>query len=382
MANTTFAKPFNNVATTVASPYTHGSGSLVVASTTGMALTAGQWLRVSTFHNGVPQSILKITAISGTTLTVAGAVDATVDVDLVVGDPVEMRITAGAFTDIHTSLARGYCNGRLTVASGVPVGNSATGTTLYFTPYLGNWIGLYDGTANWDLIPFVETSIAVPGSAGVYDVYGYNNAGSLALEFSTAWTTTGLGAATDGSRAVALSKQDGIYVKSTDTTRRYLGTIYSASGTCNDTPINRYVWNYYNRLQKTVIGKDTTPSYQYGNQAWRLVNQNNNWTIYIVNGVAESTINVNVSLVFVLSGSNTWYYLGVGYDRVNNNDANYGPGRNVPVSGMSYVLSTGIINAPHMGLHFYSGVEYYDSGILPTMYPASNPSGIVGLWFC
>jgi hypothetical protein len=104
MATTNFAKPINNIATTVAAPYTAGSGSLTVASAAGITLTAGQWVRVSTFRQGAPLSILKATAVAGNVLTIAGGIDGYTDVNLLVGDAAELRVTAGAFADMQTAL--------------------------------------------------------------------------------------------------------------------------------------------------------------------------------------------------------------------------------------------------------------------------------------
>ncbi|MGE5755282.1 MAG: hypothetical protein ACM35G_06145, partial [Planctomycetaceae bacterium] len=42
---------------------------------------------------------------------------------------------------------RTFCCGRLTLTSGDPIEVSATGTTLYFTPFGSNLIGLYDGSS-------------------------------------------------------------------------------------------------------------------------------------------------------------------------------------------------------------------------------------------
>lgn len=73
-------------------------------------------------------------------------------------------------------------NGRLTLTSGTPVitGNVTAATTIYFTPYLGNRIGLYNGE-NWPTFSFNEISIAVPSTVfRLFDVFIYD--GGTALE--------------------------------------------------------------------------------------------------------------------------------------------------------------------------------------------------------
>lgn len=135
-------------------------------------------------------------------------------------------------------IANGF---RLTTESGVPVSTSdrtAQGT-IYLTPYEHNCIGLYDGTS-WRLSTSAEVSLALTATSGKnYDVFAYDNAGTLTLELSAAWTD-------DITRADALTAQDGVYVKNGATTRRWLGTIRaSGANVTEDSESKRFVWNRY-----------------------------------------------------------------------------------------------------------------------------------------
>lgn len=89
---------------------------------------------------------------------------------------------------------------------------------MYYTPYQGDRIALFNGT-NWSVNRFTQLSFTLSGltSGKNYDVFVYNNAGTITLELSAAWST-------DTSRTDALTTQNGVYVKSSATTRRYLGT--------------------------------------------------------------------------------------------------------------------------------------------------------------
>lgn len=102
------------------------------------------------------------------------------------------------------------CNGRLTLTSGTPVTTSdvSNATAIYFTPFHGNKISLYNGSV-WQLLSFSEISLALGtiSSGTNYDVFAYNNSGTVALDSIVAWTN-------DTTRATALALQDGIYVKS------------------------------------------------------------------------------------------------------------------------------------------------------------------------
>ena len=143
-----------------------------------------------------------------------------------------------------SAISSNFVQGRLTLTSGSPWAFTNTGltsTTLYYTPTNGNLIGLYNNIY-WIPTVFSEVSIAVPSTTNtMYDCFGCLNGGALTLE-AVAWTN-------DTTRATALALQDGIYVKSGDATRRYLGS-FRTNGTTGTVSMDRtgiYVWNYYNR---------------------------------------------------------------------------------------------------------------------------------------
>jgi hypothetical protein len=159
-------------------------------------------------------------------------------------------------------------NGRLTLESGEPVSTTdqTAKTTLYFTPYKGNQIALYNGTA-WGIHSFSELSLSLSGYTADtnYDIFVYDNSGTLTLE-STAWT--------DGTtRATALDTQNGVYVKSGATTRRYLGTIRTTAttGQCEDSEDRRFVFNYYNQTRRKIQSTIGSPTgnHTYTTATWR-----------------------------------------------------------------------------------------------------------------
>src|SRR5262245_45446838 len=140
------------------------------------------------------------------------------------------------------------CEGRLTLTSGAAVTTSdVTGAgTLYFTPFGGSRVALYDG-ARWRLHSFSERSLGLTLTSGKnYDVFLYDNAGTLTLELSSAWTN-------DTTRATALATQNGICVKSGAPTRRYLGTLRaSGSNVTEDSLSKRFLWNYGHRCLRLL----------------------------------------------------------------------------------------------------------------------------------
>jgi len=173
-----------------------------------------------------------------------------------------------AVTALDNKLHHPAC-GRLTLYSGDPEGaNSvAAGTTLYYSPYTGNDIALYDGT-KWANYSFVELSLALTGLAANtnYDIFVYNNAGTLTLSV-TPWSTLLL-------RATALVRQDGVWVKSGAPGYRYLGTIgtTATAGTCAHTQNRRFVWNFYNQVMTYLQTSNSNTSWTYSTVAAREYN--------------------------------------------------------------------------------------------------------------
>src|SRR5262245_1604420 len=213
----------------------------------------------------------------------------------------------------------GLANGRLTLSSGVPVTTSdvTAATTLYFTPFTGNQIALFDGVSVWTTSTFTDLSIQVPGTGTtMYDVFVYDNASVPTLELQT-WIN-------DTTRNIAIVLQDGVYVKSSDTTRRYVGSFRTTGtvGQTEDSIIKRYLWNYYNRMLRLMRVIETTDTWNYSIAAFRQVNANAANQLDFVVGVSEDIVSarcacraVNSAAVNVLIGQ------GIGLDSTTVNSA-------------------------------------------------------------
>lgn len=104
-------------------------------------------------------------------------------------------------------------DGRLTLTSGIPVLTSdvTAATTIYYTPYLGNRVSLYNG-ASWIGHAFSELSVAVPSIVyRLFDIFVYNNAGVLTLD-TTNWnqSTAAITGATNATPIVITSNGHGL----------------------------------------------------------------------------------------------------------------------------------------------------------------------------
>lgn len=187
-------------------------------------------------------------------------------------------------------LARLAPGGRLTLTSGAPVTSSdVTGAaTVYYTPHAHDLICLWDGT-RWLWAAFAETSLALGTltSGKNYDVFGYLSSGALALE-SLAWTN-------DGTRATAVTLQDGRWCKSGDKTRLLLGTFRTTSTTqTEDSAAKRFLSNAYNAVPRRLF---TCPGYADDNAT----------TSYTITSTSNVEVNggtgSKVEAVFTLPGN-------------------------------------------------------------------------------
>jgi len=161
---------------------------------------------------------------------------------------------------------------------------------IYLYPYKGNKIALYNGT-QWVLRSILaagSTSLTAPATTNTnYDVFAYDNSGTVTLE-STAW-------ASDTTRASALTFLNGVFVKSADNTRRYIGTYRTggSAGQVRDTPALRYVWNYYNRLP-TQVYVVSASTWTYTTATFRQANGSASNQLDFVIGIADDTFEANV----------------------------------------------------------------------------------------
>lgn len=239
------------------------------------------------------------------------------------------------------------CEGRLTLTSSVPVTTSDVigSNSVYFTPYKGNKIALYTAGV-WVTLPFTQITISLLSgfaSDKPYDVFAYNNAGTVALE-TLVWTN-------DTTRATALTFQDGVYCKSGDTTRRYIGTFYTTSTTTTeDSAAKRYVWNYYNRVERQMQVLDTTDSWSYSTATVRQARATATNQISYIQGVAEDAVSARVIGMASTSASTArTVTVGIGVDSTT-------AGINSPFM----VFVAGIISSGVMEYVGYPGVGQHD----------------------
>ena len=245
---------------------------------------------------------------------------------------------------------------RLSTETGVPVSTSdqSAKSTIYMTPYTGNQIALYDGSSKWLVYATSEISIALSSltSAKNYDVFAYYTGSAVALELSSAWTS-------NTARNDALTRQDGVLVKSGATTRRYLGTFRTTgTTTTEDSLTKRFLWNVANQVHKPMIVLESTNTWNYTTDTIRQANASSSNQVEYVTGDAASLIQARaLAAVYLAGNSARAAKAGVGIDSTTTFSGIVQAGYVLSASG-SYVPVTGsYIGYPGLGYHYLSWNE-------------------------
>lgn len=351
------------------------SGTIRIAgSVTGLSsLSVGQPYYVST--SGA------ITATAPTNARIIGQADSATSL-VVSGNPAVRYLVPPLLSPLTTG-----CGIRLTLTAGTPVTSAdvTAAPTIFATPYsAGGWgagvCAFFDGTATWTTLTFTETSIPLGTLTGSlpYDVFCYNNSGTMACEL-LAWTN-------GTARATALVLQNGVLVKTGATTRRYIGTFYTTSTTTTeDSAAKRLLWNYYNRATRQVRVVDTTDSWTYTLVAYEQARASTANQVALIQGVAEEAISLAVAATASNSGSGVGvtFAVGIGVNSTTVNSA---------VNLLAYSAAAGGVEQLHadyqgipaVGFSFYAWLEQSAASGTTTWLGDNggtvSQSGITGLW--
>lgn len=273
-----------------------GNNLILLADATGAAVTIT--LPTAVGHKGFTL-LVKKTDTSTNIVTVDGNAAETLDGALIgvlsipytwmqlVSDGSNWRVVG------QTHLVNPQTNGgRLTLTTATPVTTAdvTAATTLYFTPYTGNLIALYDGTGAWVTRSFAELALSLVGltASKPYDIFAYDNSGVVALE-ALVWTDA-------TTRATALTRVGGVLVKSGATTRRYIGSVYinSSGGQTDDSYLKRNVFNADHRVSRSLRRIEATASWTYASGTWRQANASTANQLECMIGVDEDPVSAEV----------------------------------------------------------------------------------------
>lgn len=245
--------------------------------------------------------------------------------------------------------------GRLSLISNDPLNSNAISSTLYFIPYLGNQISLYDSVEQkWRIYTFEEISIPLSGMTPNlnYDIFCYYGSTSLILEIEP-WASSSI-------RNIPLYYKDGVLVKFNEINKKYLGTMRSTSTTTTeDTSTRRFLFNYYNQIPKLLIASDNV-THTYASSAirpYRNINTLGLTRVEFVNGFANTLINILCQSRFVLESATSSVGIALNSNTVFNTIAN---NTNIfPFGGPSITLDDSCVDNlnPAVGYNYLQLVQ-------------------------
>lgn len=207
--------------------------------------------------------------------------------------------------------------GYLTLTSGTAIitGDVTAATAVYYTPYQGNMIAIYDGA--WlQAYFFTEQTLTLSSSqaaSGIYDVFAFLDSGTLRIGTGPAWSTAtaGAGARGTGAGTTQLSRINGLWTNTVSITARNGASTYSVSanqatylgslamdGTNGQVSCYRSygqsrkwgVWNAYNRVPLYLKAGDPTASWTYNTNTIRASNGSSSNRVTIFQGLAEEAV--------------------------------------------------------------------------------------------
>lgn len=264
---------------------------------------------------------------------------------------------------------------RLTLTSGTPITTTdVTGASqVFLTPMVSGLIACYYSSA-WTLVDSAEISFfPTTVASSLYDVFVYYNGSVIQLELSAAWASSTL-------RTDALTRQDGVWVKQADHTRRWVGTIATtASNALEDSVANRFLWNNYNRVERHLSVVESTSFWGYTSSTWRQANGSSSNTFNMVLG--DVTFLEASACALCASSSVDYGSAGVGIDSTSVNSAITFGGTGIGNSGAGVAQNRadyrGYISK---GLH---AINWLEAGGTSTQFFGTNgtnrsQSGMVG----
>jgi|tagenome__1003787_1003787.scaffolds.fasta_scaffold20923605_1 hypothetical protein len=247
----------------------------------------------------------------------------------------ELSAVASSISTIQASLQNivSTPQGYLTLTSGVAIllSTVAAATAVYYTPFKGNLIPIYDGS-QFNTTAFSELTLTLNSNhvaSNIYDVFVFGNNGSATLGTGPAWNTAtagagarGIGAGTtelDLSKGGLLTNKWSMTARNGATTYTvnanqgtYVGSLFmdgmNGQVTCHRDygQLRRWgIWNAFNRVPIILQAGAATGSWTYNTATWRPSNNDANNNVSAFTGLAEEEIAIDFLQSIQLQDSNT-----------------------------------------------------------------------------
>lgn len=301
--------------------------------------------------------------------------------------------------------------GRLTPTSATPIiaTGVTSGTAVYYTPYVGNLVPIYNGSS---MIPteFAELTLTLSASHALstfYDVFVFSNSGVLTLATGPAWTTMTAGAGSRGTGASTseLTRVKGLYVNAVSMTGRngattytiganlatYLGSIFIDGTAGQVTCHTAYgqsrkwgVWNAYNRTPIILRAGDATASWTYTTATIRAANGASANSITVFSGLPEEIYDFAYSAKATNANAGPETRAGIGFNSttafsgyngarfVTTNDLGTPDPPSIPTSNYTAV--------PSIGMNTVTALEYSSASGTTTWYGTEANMLLTAKW--
>lgn len=277
-------------------------------------------------------------------------------------------------------------SGRLSNYLNFPIVQEIAGaTSIYWNPYLGNFMPIWNGNAFiWQQIPGVLTNVlanAATGNAGpaavaaqtTYDVFIWSAAGTFTLTRGPAWanSTAGSGARGTGAGTTELNLVNGIWVNKFAITNgpaagygTYIGSFTTdGSGTLSYTATfkavtggwqnNISIWNMYNRVDVCPAVSDLTATWTQATYNSYVPTRNTNGTrINFTAGLVEDGFYASMHQMGSYQSPNI-PNIAIGLNSQNSRTGS--SGRNANASGITMCAQCAAF--PALGSNFITGLE-------------------------
>jgi hypothetical protein len=227
----------------------------------------------------------------------------------------------------------------LVTATPVPAADVSAGSAVYYTPYIGNQIPIYDGS-QFNLETFAELTLTMNANHlanQIYDVFVWLESGVVTIGTGPAWNTAtaGSGARGTGAGTTQISRQGGIWVNTVEITARNGATTYTVAankGTFvgsiimdgTNAQISQHVTtgqsrkpgpsNAYNRKRRRLLVSDSTATWNYNSLTVRASNGDSNNKATILRCLPEDNVDCTFQQFVYLATQNQigQYNIGVG----------------------------------------------------------------------
>lgn len=275
-------------------------------------------------ENGYPQTMASIYAGQWNNTTAVTSLTVSVPTGFVDGTVITVYGIGGSPT---ATLPVVPPQGRLTLTSNTPVmtADATAQSTIYYAPYVGTLLPVGNVMYRVGQLSYaLNTTAHVAGM--LYDIGAFNNSGAITLCTAPAWGSSTVRAApiqrdaTNGIWTNPASLTCNLSGGSTTVTVAsgqwtYLGTFYAtangqtgmaflptpmAGGTNNCLCLS----NAYNRVNLLSAERDSTSTWGYVANAWRLMNNNAANRISWVDGLGQSTVDASFEMDVAGSGFN------------------------------------------------------------------------------